>query len=278
MTRHNNWLVAVVGSGDIGADLMAKIHNSGGPLSVAALADNDIRIVFDTVSAGPAQAGARVIDLTPAAGGPWCVPAVNLDDYLDAPYLNMATGDAQATVPIVAAVAQSGIVSYAEIVSSISSAAVGPDARATIDDLAQTTVTAIEVVGGAQRGKAMLILNPAVPPMMMRNTVYCLVAGDAGHQRIESDVLAMVDTVRRYVPGYRLKQRIQFETFSMANPLYIPETGKFTGTRVSVFLEVTGAADYLPAYAGNLDIVTAAAEAAAERIAAHSSEVAGLPT
>ena len=224
------------------------------------------------------SAGAPVIDLTPAAAGPWCVPAVNLDDYLDEPYLNMATGDAQATAPIVAAVAQSGIVSYAEIVSSISSAAVGPDTRAAIDSLTQITAAAAQVVGGAQRSKAMLILNPAAPPMMMRNTVYCLAAGEADHQRIESDVLAMVDKVRTYVPGYRLKQRIQFETFSMANPLYIPETGKFTGTRVSVFVEVTGAADYLPAYAGNLDIVAAAAKTAAERIAVQASEVAGLPT
>jgi acetaldehyde dehydrogenase len=278
MTAQDNWLVAIVGSGDTGADLMAKIHNSDGPLTVAAMAGNDIRIVFDTLSAGPALAGVRVIDLTPAAGGPWCVPAVNLDDYLDAPYVNMATSDAQATVPIVAAVAQSGIVSYAEIVSSISSAAVGPDTRAAIDSLTQITAAAAQVVGGAERGKAMLILNPASPPMMMRNTVYCLVAGEADHQRIESDVLAMVDKVRTYIPGYRLKQRIQFETFSMANPLYIPETGKFPGTRVTVLLEVTGAADYVPAYAGNADVMAAAAKATAERIAVRATETARLPT
>jgi acetaldehyde dehydrogenase len=285
MTRQGNWLVAVVGSGDIGADLMAKIRNSDGPLTVAAMASNDIRIIFNTATdadrdnrAELVRAGVRVIDLTPAVTGPWCVPAVNLDDHVDAPYLNMATGDAQATVPIVAAVAQSGIVSYAEIVSSISSAAVGPDIRAAIDNLTQITAAAAQVVGGAQRGKAMLILNPADPPMMMRNTVYCLVAGEADHQRIESDVLAMVDKVRSYIPGYRLKQRIQFETFSMAHPLYIPETGKFTGTRVTVLLEVTGAADYAPAYAGNIDLMTAAAKATAERIAARTAETAGLPT
>jgi len=278
MTPQANWLVAIIGSGEIGTDLMIKIRGSDGPLRVVAMADNDVRIVFDTSSAGPAQTGARVIDLTPAAGGPWCVPAVNLDNYLDAPYLNMATGDVQATVPIVAAVAQSGIVSYAEIVSSISSAAVGPDTRAAIDSLTQITAAAVQVVGGAQRGKAMMIINPAVPPMMMRSTVYCLVAGDADHQRIESDVLGMVDKVRTYIPGYRLKQRIQFEGFSIAHPLYIPETGKFIGTRVTILLEVAGAADYLPAYAGNLDIVTSAAKATAEGIAARAIETAGLPT
>jgi acetaldehyde dehydrogenase len=285
MTRQNNWLVAVVGSGDIGADLMAKIRNSDGPLTVAARAHNDIRIILDTAADAErdnlielAHAGVRVIDLTPAATGPWCVPAVNLDDLPDADYLNMATWDAQAAVPIVAAVAQSGIVSYAEIVSSISSAAVGPDARVAIDSLTQITAAAVQVVGGAECGKAMMILNPAAPPMMMRNTVYCLVAGDVDHQRIESNVLAMVDKVRTYIPGYRLKQRIQFETFSMSNPLYIPETGKFTGTRVTVLLEVTGAGDYAPAYAGNVDLMTAAAKATTERIAARAAETAGLPT
>jgi acetaldehyde dehydrogenase len=285
MTPQGNWPVAIIGSGDVGTDLMAKLRNSDGPLTVAAMAGNDIRIIFNTAAdadrdnrAELVRAGVRVIDLTPAVTGPWCVPAVNLDDHLDAPYLNMATGDAQAAVPIVAAVAQSGIVSYAEIVSSISSAAVGPDTRAAIDNLTQITAAAAQVVGGAQRGKAMLILNPAAPPMMMRNTVYCLVAGEADHQRIESDVLAMVDKVRSYIPGYRLKQRIQFETFSMAHPLYIPETGKFTGTRVTVLLEVTGAADYAPAYAGNIDLMTAAAKATAERIAARTAETAGSPT
>jgi acetaldehyde dehydrogenase len=184
----------------------------------------------------------------------------------------------QATVPIVAAVAQSGIVSYAEIVSSISSKSAGPGTRASIDDFIETTATALQVIGGAQRGKAVMILNPADPPVLMRNTIYCLVDGDADHQRIETDVLAMVDAVSTYVPGYRLKQRIQFETFSASNPLYIPETGKFTGTRVTVLLEVAGAADYLPAYAGNLDIMTSAAKATAERIATHAFETAGAPT
>lgn len=304
---HNAWPVAIIGSDDVGIDLMIKILDGDGPLTVAAMVGTgrdsegllraaragipttargvdgllaiphfgDIRIVFDTTSADThrdnwaklADTGVRMLDLTTASIGPFCVPAVNPDDHLDAPNLNMVTGDGQATVPIVAAVAQSGIVSYAEIVSSMASKSVGPEIRSTIDEFAETTVAAVQVVGGAQRGRAMMILNPAVPPMAMRSTVYCLVAGDADHRRIESDVLAMVDKVRAYVPGYRLKQRIQFETFSMANPLCIPETGKFTGTRVTVLLEISGAGDYLPSYAGNLDMMTAAAKATAERIA-----------
>jgi acetaldehyde dehydrogenase len=322
MTTQRKWPVAIIGSGNIGTDLMIKIVRGDGPLIVAAMVgidpDSDglaraarigvpttargvdgllampqfdnIRLVFDATSAGAHRANwakladtrVRVLDLTPAAVGPYCVPVVNLDDHLDAPNLNMVTCGGQATVPIVAAVAQSGIVSYAEIVSSISSKSAGPGTRASIDDFIETTATALEVIGGAQRGKAVMILNPADPPVLMRNTIYCLVDGlensPADHHRIETDVLAMVDRVSTYVPGYRLKQRIQFETFSAANPLWIPETGRFTGTRVTVFLEVAGAADYLPAYAGNLDIMTSAAKATAERIAAHDTETAGAPS
>jgi acetaldehyde dehydrogenase len=318
MTAQRKWPVAIVGSGNIGTDLMMKIARGDGPLTVVAMAgvdpDSDglaraadlgvpttadgvdgllampefdsVRIVFDATSADAHRAnwaklagtGVRILDLTPAAIGPYCVPVVNLDDHLDAPNLNMVTCGGQATVPIVAAVAQSGIVSYAEIVSSISAMSAGPGTRANIDDFIETTAAALQVIGGAERGKAVMILNPAEPPVLMRNTIYCLVDGDADHQRIEADVLAMVDAVAGYVPGYRLKQRIQFETFAAANPLYIPETGKFTGTRVTVLLEVAGAADYLPAYAGNLDIMTSAAKATAERIAAHASETAGAPS
>ena len=310
--------VAIIGSGDVGADLMIKILNSDGPLTLAAmvgtdpdsdelvLADRmgvattssgvegllamphfrDIRMAFDTTPvearcddwAELGENGIRVIDLCPSPIGPYCVPAVNLDEHLEAPNVNMVTGSGQATIPIVAAVAQSGIVSYAEVVSAVPAAAVGPETRADIDALNETTAAAVHVVGGAQRAKSLTILNPAVPPMMMRNTVYCLVDGDVDQQRIESDVSTMVDKVQAYVPGYRLKQRIQFESFGAASPLYIPETGKFIGTRVTVLLEVTGAADHLPAYAGNLDIVTAAARVAAERIAAHAAQSVGLPT
>jgi acetaldehyde dehydrogenase len=318
MTSQQKWPVTIIGSGNIGTDLMIKILRSDGPLSVGAMvgidptsdglarasrmgvattADGvdgllampnfgDIKLVFDATSANAHHAnwaklrdtGMRMLDLTPASIGPFCVPVVNLDEHLDAPNLNMVTCGGQATVPIVAAVAQSGIVSYAEIVSSISAKSAGPGTRANIDEFTETTSTALQVVGGAQRGKAVMILNPADPPVLMRNTVYCLVDGDANHHAIESDVLAMVDQVHSYVPGYRLKQRVQFETFSAERPLYIPETGKFTGTRVTVLLEVTGAAHYLPAYAGNLDIMTSAAKATAERIALYSTETAGAAT
>jgi acetaldehyde dehydrogenase len=310
--------VAIIGSGNIGTDLMIKFLRSDGPLSVGAMVGidaasdglaraarmgvpttakgvdgllampkfGDIKLVFDATSATAHHAnwarlrdtGVRMLDLTPASIGPFCVPVVNLDEHLDAPNLNMVTCGGQATVPIVAAVAQSGIVSYAEIVSSISAKSAGPGTRANIDEFIETTSTALQVVGEAQRGKAVMIINPADPSVMMRNTVYCLVDGDADHAAIENDVLAMVARVNSYVPGYRLKQHVQFETFSSERPLYIPETGKFTGTRVTVLLEVTSAAHYLPAYAGNLDIMTSAAKATAERIASHSTETAGAPT
>jgi acetaldehyde dehydrogenase len=319
-----HWPVAIIGSGNIGTDLMIKILRSEGPLTMAAMAGidpdsdglararrmgvattadgidgllempefGDVRLVFDATSAGAHRAnwarleetGVRVVDLTPAAIGPYCVPVVNLDDHLDAPNLrdapnlNMVTCGGQATVPIVAAISQEGIVSYAEIVSSISSKSAGPGTRFSIDEFTETTAAALVAVGGAQRGRALIILNPADPPVMMRNTVYCLVDGDADHRAIERSVEAMVDRVREYVPGYRLKQRVQFETFGADRPLVIPETGKFTGTRVTVLLEVTGAAHYLPAYAGNLDIMTSAAKATAERIAIHGAQTAGVQT
>jgi len=309
VTSQPIWPVAILGSGNIGTDLMIKIRRDRdrAPLSMAAMVGvdpdsdglaraaqlgvpttargvdgllampefADIKLVFDATSADAHRAnwsklaatGVRMVDLTPAAIGPYCVPVVNLDDHLDAPNLNMVTCGGQATVPIVAAVARSGIVSYAEIVSSISSKSAGPGTRANIDAFIETTTRALHVVGGAERGKAVMVLNPADPPVLMRNTVYCLVDGDTDHRRIENDVRAMVERVNDYVPGYRLKQRIQFEAFGSDNPLYIPETGKFIGTRVTVLLEVAGAADYLPAYAGNLDIMTSAAKATAERIA-----------
>jgi acetaldehyde dehydrogenase len=235
----------------------------------------DIDLVFDATSAvahranwaALAPTGVRVLDLTPAAIGPYCVPVVNLDRHLDATNLNMVTCGGQATVPIVAAVNQVAIVSYAEIVSSIASKSAGPGTRANIDEFTETTARALEVVGGAARGKAVIVLNPAEPPLLMRNTVYCLIDGDCDHDAIEQSVIDTVERVRAYVPGYKLKQRVQFETFTPDRALHIPETGKFWGTRVTVFLEVTGAAHYLPAYAGNLDIMTSAALAAAERLA-----------
>ena len=229
MTSAPRWPVAIIGSGDIDTDWVS-------------LRDN----------------GIRVIDLTLDSTGPLCVPAVNLDTHLDAPHLSMGTGAAQATVPIVAAVGTVGIVSYAEIVSSISAKSAGPETRANIDQYIETTATALQVVGGAQRGKAVMILSPADPPVPMRNTVYGLVEGitaSADHRSIEEAVLEMVDRVATYAPGYRLKQGVQFEVFGPDQPLYIPETGKFIGTRVTVLLEA------------DVDIVTSAAMATAERLA-----------
>lgn len=314
MAQHD-WPVAIIGSGNIGTDLMVKIQRSDGPLRVAAMVGvdpesdglararrlgiwttsggvdgllsmpefGDIRLVFDATSAAAHRTnwarleptGVRMLDLTPAAVGPYCVPVVNLDANLDAANLNMVTCGGQSTVPIVAAVAQHGLVSYAEIVSSISSKSAGPGTRASIDEFLETTAAALQSVGGAQRGKAVMILNPADPPVLMRNTVYCLVDGEADHAAIEASVVDMVARVNSYVPGYRLTQRVQFQRFTGDNPLYIPETGKFVGTRVTVLLQVTGAGHYLPAYAGNLDIMTSAAKATAERIAAHDDQTAG---
>lgn len=312
MTQHD-WPVAIIGSGNIGTDLMVKILRGGSPLRLVAMvgvdpdsdslirarslgvpttADGvdglmamphfgDVRLVFDATSAAAHRAnwarleptGVRMLDLTPAAIGPYCVPAVNLDENLDATNLNMVTCGGQSTVPIVAAVARHGIVSYAEIVSSISSRSAGPGTRAGIDEFLETTSAAVRFVGGAQRAKAVMILNPADPPVLMRNTVYCLVDGDVEHGAIEAAVVDMVARVGGYVPGYRLARDVQFETFTADNPLYIPETGKFVGTRVTTLLEVTGAGHYLPAYAGNLDIMTSAAQATAERIATAAQTV-----
>ena len=318
MSPQQKWPVAIIGSGNIGTDLMIKILRSDGPLTMGAVVGIDprsdglaraermgiptiargvdgllampnfseIKLVFDATSAGAHQSnwaklkdtGVRVLDLTPAAIGPYCVPVVNLDDHLDTPNLNLVTCGGQATVPIVAAVAEVGIVSYAEIVSSISAKSAGPGTRANLDEFTETTAAALAAVGGARRGRAMMILNPADPPILMRNTVYCLIDGDVDHAGIERSIAAAVDKVKAYVPGYALKQRPQFETFSAENPLCIPETGKFIGTRVAVLLEVTGEADYLPAYAGNLDIMTSAAKATAERIAVHASQTVGART
>ena len=315
MTTTQRYPVAIIGSGNIGTDLMIKILRSDGPLEVVAMVGidpnsdglaratrlgvaataagvdgllamdefADVRMVFDATSAGAHRAnwsalepaGVRVLDLTPASIGPFCVPVVNLDEHLDAPNLNMVTCGGQATVPIAAAVGAVAPVSYAEIISSISSKSAGPGTRANIDEFTETTAAALRDVGGAQRAKAVMILNPADPPILMRNTVYCLVDGDTDHTAIEASITDMVERVNAYVPGYRLKQRVQFETFTAENPLYIPETGKFSGTRVTTMLEVTGAAHYLPAYAGNLDIMTSAAKATAERIAVHAAQTTG---
>jgi acetaldehyde dehydrogenase len=304
--------VAIIGSGNIGTDLMIKIMRLSDTLEVTAFAGidaesdglkraarlgvpitaggidglvalpgfADIQIVFDATSAGAHQKhseillrhGKRVIDLTPAAIGPYTIPPVNGDAHLDAPNVNMVTCGGQATIPIVAAINRVTPVHYAEIVASIASKSAGPGTRANIDEFTETTTQAIMAVGGAKRGKAIIVLNPAEPPLIMRDTIYCL-TGDAEPAAISAAVEAMVEQVRGYVPGYRLKQAVQFERISHNAPLRIPEMkAEFSGLKVTVFLEVEGAAHYLPAYAGNLDIMTSAALQTAEKIAARMSE------
>lgn len=306
-TTSTTWPVAIIGTGNIGTDLLTKIQHSDGPLTVAAMVGidpdseglararrfgaattaegvnglvvlpgfADVRLVFDATSATAHRdnwavlepTGVQMLDLTPAAIGPYCVPVINLDHHLDEPNLNMVTCGGQATVPIAAAVGRVASVAYAEIVSSIASRSAGPGTRAGIDEFTETTSAALRTVAGAQRSKAVIVLNPAEPPMLMRNTVYCMVEGECDHDAIRKSVHSMVEQVRAYVPGYRLKQDVQFEVFGPADALHTPWNPKFVGTRVSVLLEVTGAAHYLPAYAGNLDIMTSAAVVTAERIA-----------
>lgn len=236
----------------------------------------DIDFVFDATSASAhvqneallrqAKPGIRLIDLTPAAIGPYCVPVVNLEEHLGKLNVNMVTCGGQATIPMVAAVSRVAKVHYAEIVASISSKSAGPGTRANIDEFTETTSKAIEVIGGAAKGKAIIIMNPAEPPLIMRDTVYVLSAA-ADQAAVAASVAEMVQAVQAYVPGYRLKQQVQFDVIPESAPLNIPGLGRFSGLKTSVFLEVEGAAHYLPAYAGNLDIMTSAALATAERMA-----------
>jgi acetaldehyde dehydrogenase len=309
--------VAIIGSGNIGTDLMIKILRTSENLEVAAMvgidADsdglarakrlgipvthegvdgllampnfNDIDIVLDATSARAhianaaalAPHGKKLIDLTPAAIGPLVVPTVNLDESLDAgaDNVNMVTCGGQATIPMVAAVSAVTPVHYAEIVASIASKSAGPGTRANIDEFTETTSHAIEKVGGAARGKAIIILNPAEPPLIMRDTVFCLI-GDADHDAIRRSVADMANHVSRYVPGYRLKQDVQFTALEPDEPIHtlVPDGTGPVNTRVAIFLEVEGAAHYLPAYAGNLDIMTSAAIRVAEAIARRSKTTA----
>lgn len=299
--------VAIIGSGNIGTDLMIKIlrhsqriemsvmvgidPNSDGLARAARLgvatthegvegltrldAFKDIDVVFDATSAGShvkndaflraVKPGIRVIDLTPAAIGPYCIPVANGDEHLDAPNVNMVTCGGQATIPIVAAVSRVAKVHYGEIIASISSKSAGPGTRTNIDEFTETTSKAIEVIGRATKGKAIIVLNPAEPPMIMRDTVYTL-SDFADEDQIARAIEDMVRGVQDYVPGYRLKQRVQFERIH--TPVRIPGVSDaITGLKTSVFLEVEGAAHYLPAYAGNLDIMTSAALRIAEKMA-----------
>jgi acetaldehyde dehydrogenase len=235
----------------------------------------EIGIVFDATSAYTHKKhdeilradGKTVIDLTPAAIGPFTVPAVNMNAHLGAGNVNMVTCGGQATIPMVAAVSRVAKVLYAEIVASVASRSAGPGTRANIDEFTRTTARAIESVGGAEVGKAIIILNPAEPPMIMRDTIFTLSEG-GDEAAIRASVEAMVAEVQKYVPGYRLKQQVQFERYGDNNKLKIPGRGEFTGIKTSIYLEVEGAGDYLPSYSGNLDIMTAAAKATGELIAA----------
>ena len=236
----------------------------------------DIDFVFDATSAGAhvkndaflrsVKPSIRLIDLTPAAIGPYCVPVVNLEQNLDRLNVNMVTCGGQATIPMVAAVSRVAKVHYAEIVASIASKSAGPGTRANIDEFTETTSRAIEAIGGATKGKAIIVMNPAEPPPMMRDTVFVL-SEAADQALVEASINEMAAAVQAYVPGYRLKQQVQFEVISPEAPLHIPGLGTFSGLKTSIFLEVEGAAHYLPAYAGNLDIMTSAALATAERMA-----------
>jgi acetaldehyde dehydrogenase len=299
---------AIVGPGNIGTDLMVKLLRHAPHLTPRYMvgidpASDGLRraralgleasadgvdwllareprpgIVFEATSARAhaasapryAAAGIRAIDLTPAAVGPRVCPPVNLDLNLDAPNLNMITCGGQATVPIVAAVSAVTEVPYAEIVASIASRSAGPGTRANIDEFTQVTARALEEVGGAGRGKAIIVLNPVEPPMIMRNTVFCAIPPDAarpGPRRdaIAASIQAMVATVRQYVPGYALRAEPQFDE---PTPGAAPGGPGALG-RVGVFLEIRGRGDYLPEYAGNLDIITAAAARVGDLLAAH---------
>lgn len=306
--------IAIIGSGNIGTDLMIKVMRLSDTLEVGAMVGIDpesdglarakrfgfptthegvdgliampgfdeIDIVFDATSAKAHVAnaeklsahGKRLVDLTPAAVGPFVVPAVNLDAHLDEDNVNMVTCGGQATIPVVAAVSRVTPVSYAEIVASIASRSAGPGTRANIDEFTETTSHAIREVGGAARGKAVIILNPAEPPLIMRDTVFCLIgdADPATHDRIRDSIEEMVADVAQYVPGYRLKQTVQITPVPEDQPVHTLLADPTTPVthQVSVFLEVEGAAHYLPAYAGNLDIMTSAALRTAERLAART--------
>ena len=297
---------AIIGSGNIGTDLMMKLLKGSDSLELAAVVGIDpaseglamarergvatthegieglrklpgysqIGLAFDATSAYAHKAhdealqqdGKLVVDLTPAAIGPFTVPPVNAAVDPAVRNVNMVTCGGQATIPIVAAVARVTPVHYAEIVASVSSRSAGPGTRANIDEFTRTTAKAIEQVGGARRGRAIIILNPAEPPMIMRDTIFTL-TDIVNEDEVRASIEEMIATVQSYVPGYRLKQEVQFERFGSNRPLKIPGYGEFEGLKTSVFLEVEGAGDYLPKYSGNLDIMTAAAKATGEGLA-----------
>lgn len=295
METHHKVKVAIIGSGNIGSDLMYKLLKQPGHMELvlltgiepaseglararslgigtshegiqAVLANPDIRIVFDATSAKAhvrhakalREAGKIAIDLTPAARGPYVVPPANLNEHLDKVNVNMVTCGGQATTPMVYAVSRATPVFYAEMVSTVASLSAGPGTRQNIDEFTETTARALEVIGGAQQGKAIIILNPADPPIMMRNTVYVIPAGDFDETAVTNSVKQMEAEVQTYVPGYYLKN---LPVFDMLDTPW--------GKRpvVTMLLEVEGAGDYLPKHAGNLDIMTASARRVGEMFA-----------
>lgn len=298
--------VAIIGSGNIGTDLLIKIKRLSSKLEIAVLVGidensdglararrmdvltthkgidglmemevyKDIHIIFDATSAkahkynwdkikdDPAK---KIVDLTPAALGPFVVPPVNLEELKNERNINMVTCGGQATIPIIAAINDVVPVIYGEIVASIASKSAGPGTRANIDEFTETTSEAIERVGGAKKGKAIIILNPAEPPIIMRDTVFTL--SEQGDQKaIEDSIKNMVAKVQKYVPGYTLHQEVQFEQISPENSIFIEGIGQTHGLKTSVYLRVEGAGHYLPSYAGNLDIMTSAALAVGESL------------
>ena len=298
--------IAIIGSGNIGTDLMIKIIRTSEILEMSVFVGidpesdglararrmgiatchegitgllempewEDIKIVFDATSAKAHHYNwshiqkyedKRIIDLTPAAIGPYLIPPVNFDDNINVRNVNMVTCGGQATIPMVAAVSKVAKVYYGEIVASIASKSAGAGTRANIDEFTETTAMAIEKVGGAERGKAIIILNPAEPPMVMRDTVFTL-SEQGDREAIRASILEMEKEVQKYVPGYSLHQEVQFEDISKDKPVFIEGLGLRYGLKTTVLLQVRGAGHYLPEYAGNLDIMTSAALATGEKL------------
>lgn len=295
--------VAIVGSGNISTDLLYKLlrsewleprwmvgidPESDGLARAAKLGLETTHVGVDWLLAQPdkpdlvfeatsayvhrdaapkyAEAGIRAIDLTPAAVGPAVIPPANLREHLDAPNVNMITCGGQATIPIVYAVSRIVEVPYAEIVASVASVSAGPGTRANIDEFTKTTARGVQTIGGAARGKAIIILNPADPPMIMRDTIFCAIPTDADREAIAASIHDVVKEVQTYVPGYRLLNEPQFDE---------PSINSGGQALVTTFVEVEGAGDYLPPYAGNLDIMTAAATKVGEEIAKETLVVGG---
>ncbi|NNL93700.1 MAG: acetaldehyde dehydrogenase (acetylating) [Saprospiraceae bacterium] len=298
--------VAIIGSGNIGTDLMIKILRLSQKLEMSVMvgidpdsdglarakrmgvsttylgvdgliemeAFKDIKIIFDATSAKAhiynwnkikKYEDKKMIDLTPAAIGPYIIPPVNFLDNMDIPNMNMVTCGGQATIHMIAAVSKVTNVHYGEIVASIASKSAGPGTRANIDEFTETTSEAIEKVGGADRGKAIIILNPAEPPLVMRDTVFTL-SEQADRELVKKSIHDMVSEVKKYVPGYDLHQEVQFDDIPESDPVFIEGLGYRHGLKTTVLLKVVGAGHYLPEYAGNLDIMTSAARAVGEKL------------